>query len=65
MYSLAGQQAKAMMAYQKANSWQELFTLALSEKRTAADIKLLAVDVAGKFFLHTVGPLNAYFLALV
>lgn len=46
-YSLAGQQANAMIAYQKANAWQELFTLALAEKRTAADIKVLAVDVAG------------------
>lgn len=39
-----------MTAYQKGNAWQELFTLALSEgKRSAVEIKALAVDVAGTF----------------
>lgn len=33
----------------KANAWQELFNLAMSEgKRSASEIKALAVEVAGE-----------------
>ncbi|KAL8292997.1 hypothetical protein RQP46_000691 [Phenoliferia psychrophenolica] len=46
LFSLGGQPVKAMEAYQKANAWQELFTLALTEKRTGTEIKAMAVDVA-------------------
>jgi elongator complex protein 1 len=52
VYSLGGQPANAMLAYQQANAWQELFTLALSEgKRSASEIKALAVDVAGASYV--------------
>ncbi|GAA5870104.1 hypothetical protein JCM1840_003583 [Sporobolomyces johnsonii] len=46
LFSLGGQPAKAMLAYQHANAWPELFTLALtSGKRSPAEVKELAVEV--------------------
>ena len=49
VYALGGQAPQAIAAYVKANAWQELFSLAMSEgKRTASDIKALAVEVAGQ-----------------
>lgn len=47
VFTLGGQPSRAMAAYQKANAWQELFTLALTEKRTGSEIKALALEVAG------------------
>lgn len=47
VFSLGGQPSRAVEAYQKANAWPELFTILLSEKRPAADIKALAIEVAG------------------
>ncbi|ORY54599.1 IKI3 family-domain-containing protein [Leucosporidium creatinivorum] len=47
LFALGGQPAQAISAYTKANAWQELFNLAMTEgKRTASEIKALAVDVA-------------------
>ena len=46
LYSLAGQPAEAMSAYQQALAWQELFTLALTERRSGSEIKATAVAVA-------------------
>lgn len=48
VFALAGQISQALNAYLKANAWQELFTLALSSdaKRTGAEIKVLALEVA-------------------
>ncbi|KAM0754229.1 IkappaB kinase complex, IKAP component [Meredithblackwellia eburnea MCA 4105] len=46
LFSLGGQPAQAMAAYKKANAWQELFNLALTERRPASEIKSLAVEVA-------------------
>ncbi|SCV71454.1 BQ2448_3042 [Microbotryum intermedium] len=52
LYSIASQPTKAMAAYQSANAWQELFTIALSPaspempKKPASEIKALAVEVA-------------------
>ncbi|GAA5956343.1 hypothetical protein JCM21900_006151 [Sporobolomyces salmonicolor] len=46
LFSLGGQPAKAMLAYQHANAWPELFTLALtSGKRSPAEVKELATEV--------------------
>ncbi|KDE09564.1 hypothetical protein MVLG_00459 [Microbotryum lychnidis-dioicae p1A1 Lamole] len=52
LYSIASQPSKAIAAYQSANAWQELFTIALSSaspempKKSAGEIKALAVEVA-------------------
>lgn len=47
VFALAGQTKLAMEAYEAANAWQELFTIALDGKRAAWEIKALAVAVAG------------------
>ncbi|SCZ89323.1 BZ3500_MvSof-1268-A1-R1_Chr1-1g01107 [Microbotryum saponariae] len=52
VYSIASQPSKAIVAYQSANAWQELFTIALSSaspempKKSASEIKALAMEVA-------------------
>ncbi len=46
VYSLAGQPTEAMSAYQSGLAWQELFTLALAERRSGSEIKAAAVAVA-------------------
>lgn len=59
VFSLGGQPAQAMKSYEKANAWQELFTLALTDgKRPASEIKVLAVEVAGPFLPSTFGRLG-------
>ena len=61
VYALGGQPGKAITAYLKAHAWQELFNLAMTTepKRTASEIKVLAIEVAGEstsvcnlFFSH-------------
>lgn len=51
VYALGGQPGKAITAYLKANAWQELFNLAMTTepKRSASEIKALAVEVAGEW----------------
>ncbi|KAK4705712.1 elongator complex protein 1, partial [Phenoliferia sp. Uapishka_3] len=46
LYALGGQPGKAIESYHKASAWQELFTLALTEKRSGSEIKALAVTMA-------------------
>ncbi|GAA5832721.1 hypothetical protein JCM11251_005735 [Rhodosporidiobolus azoricus] len=46
LFQLGGQTDKALLAYQRANAWQELFTLALSAGILQEEIKEIAVDVA-------------------
>ena len=65
VFSLAGQSAKALFAYQKGNAWQELFTLAISDgKHSPTDIKTLAIEIAGSSapprFLESVAELTFY-----
>lgn len=56
VFALAGQTSQALHAYERANCWQEFFTLALSEgKRTGAEIKSLAIEVSGELFLIMIG----------
>ncbi|GAA6025944.1 hypothetical protein JCM10207_004489 [Rhodosporidiobolus poonsookiae] len=43
---LGGQPDKALLAYQRARAWQELFALALSTGVAEEDVKELAVEVA-------------------
>lgn len=48
MFRLGGEPEKAMVAYQRAHAWQELFTLALGAGRVDEDgLKDLAAEVAG------------------
>ncbi|BGP18516.1 hypothetical protein JCM10213_002969 [Rhodosporidiobolus nylandii] len=46
LFQLGGQPQKALLAYQRANAWQELFTLALSTGVPEDEVKELAVDTA-------------------
>ncbi|GAA5889329.1 hypothetical protein JCM6882_000709 [Rhodosporidiobolus microsporus] len=46
LFQLGGQTDKALLAYQRAHAWQELFTLALSAGVVQEEIKEMAVDVA-------------------
>ncbi|GJN92512.1 hypothetical protein Rhopal_005542-T1 [Rhodotorula paludigena] len=47
LFTLAGEPEKAMLSYQRAHAWQELFTLALSSGKVDAEgIKEMAADVA-------------------
>lgn len=47
VFQLGNQPEKALLAYQRANAWQELFTLALTTGVAQDEIKELALDVAG------------------
>jgi elongator complex protein 1 len=48
VFTLAGQPEKAMLAYQRARAWQELFTVALTSGTVDEEgLKELAADVAG------------------
>ncbi|GAA6062845.1 hypothetical protein JCM10212_001851 [Sporobolomyces blumeae] len=46
LFSLSGHLDKAILAYQHANAWQELFTVAVEAGTSADEIKDLAVETA-------------------
>lgn len=47
-YTLAAQPRKAMIAHQKALTWQELFDIALLQKLSGPEIRTLAENVSGE-----------------
>ena len=52
VFTLGSQPLRAMVAYQRSLAWQQLFHLALVEKRPAGEIKQLAVEVAESLVTH-------------
>ncbi|GAA5975319.1 hypothetical protein JCM5350_006430 [Sporobolomyces pararoseus] len=46
LFTLSEQPDKAILAYQHANAWQELFTVAYNSQKSEEEVKELAVEIA-------------------
>lgn len=49
MFTLSNEPDKAILAYQHANAWQEVFTVATTAQKSTEEIRDLAVEVAGEY----------------
>lgn len=47
VFSLSEQPDKAILAYQHANAWQEVFTVAYNSQKSDEEVKELAFEIAG------------------
>lgn len=57
MFVQAGKPAKAMIAYEKALDWRELFDLAVRESTPEDELSEMGLRVAGEMGIHSLGPL--------